>query len=176
MIKNTTPNIFNTHFLYPSAIFASREPYIVTTILGSCVSVCICDPVRCTGGINHYMLPLWNGQGLASPKYGNFAIEKLVDKMISFGSRREHLVAKIYGGGEIIPTPVTNFSIGKKNIEIAREILNKMGIQVISSNTGGKNGRKILFNTYSGEVKHTFIDKLNNGLNNSNLNGFKSIK
>ena len=71
-----------SHFLYPSALFASREPYIVNTILGSCVAVCLYDVKLQIGGINHYMLPFWNGQGLASPKFGNIAISKLLEKMI----------------------------------------------------------------------------------------------
>ena len=70
-----------THFLYPSTLFASREPFIVNTILGSCVAVCIYDTVLKFGGINHYMLPFWNGQGLASPKFGNIAIHKLLEKI-----------------------------------------------------------------------------------------------
>ncbi|HEX2974864.1 MAG TPA: chemotaxis protein CheD, partial [Bacteroidales bacterium] len=58
-----------SHFLYPSTLFVSREPVIVNTILGSCVAVCLYDTLLKYGGINHYMLPLWNGQGLASPKF-----------------------------------------------------------------------------------------------------------
>ena len=70
-------------------LFANITPTVVTTILGSCVSVCFSDPVMKMGGINHYMLPYWNGQGLASPKFGNIAIEKLLEKMISMGVIKE---------------------------------------------------------------------------------------
>jgi chemotaxis protein CheD len=153
---------FKTHFLFPAALFVSKEPYLVTTILGSCVSVCLWDTSLNTGGINHFMLPLWNGQGLASPKYGNIAVEKLVGKMISLGCRKENLVAKIYGGGEIIPTStVSKFNIGERNVDFAREMLAKLNLKVISTNAGGKNGRKIIFNTFTGEVKHFNIDRLN---------------
>jgi chemotaxis protein CheD len=59
----------NSHFLYPAALFASSQPYVINTILGSCVAVCLWDPVYKVGGMAHYMLPLWNGEGLASPKW-----------------------------------------------------------------------------------------------------------
>ena len=69
------------HYLYPSALFAEKEQYMVDTILGSCVAVCLFDTKLKIGGINHYMLPLWNGNGLASPKFGNIATEKLIEKI-----------------------------------------------------------------------------------------------
>lgn len=85
------------HFLYPSTLFASKDPYVVKTILGSCVAICIYDTVARAGGINHYMLPNWNGHDLASPKYGNIAIEKLLERLYMLGCRRENMQAKIFG-------------------------------------------------------------------------------
>jgi len=147
------------HFLYPSAIFASKTPYRVSTILGSCVAVCLFDPMLKFGGINHFMLPYWNGQGLASPKFGNIAIEKLIEKMLLMGSDKRNLKAKVFGGGEVIETSIKQFVIGERNIKIAFEMLEEFKIPVIAKSIGGKNGRKIEFNTATGEVKHKFIDK-----------------
>src|SRR5574344_1419860 len=90
------------HFLYPSSLFASREPYVVKTILGSCVSICLWDKRLKIGGINHYMLPSWNGNDLASPMYGNIALDKLIDRMMALGSRLDDLQAKVFGGGELL--------------------------------------------------------------------------
>lgn len=148
-----------THFLYPAAIFVSREPYLVTTILGSCVAVCLWDEHLGIGGINHYLLPLWNGQGLASPKYGNISIEKLTAKMFSLGCKRGNMKAKIFGGSEILRTSGFSYSIGTRNVEVAKEMLNDLNIKIVSSNSGGKVGRKILFNTRTGEVKHKLIEE-----------------
>ncbi|HES59100.1 MAG TPA: chemotaxis protein CheD [Caldithrix sp.] len=156
---NKTEKTVVKQFLYPSAIIVSTEPCEVTTILGSCIAVCIIDPVLCIGGINHYMLPLWNGIGLASPKYGNVAIEKLIDKLIMLGSKKDNLTAKVFGGGEVLETNSVQYNIGLRNIEIAREILNEKRIPVISSSLGGSYGRKIIFKTHTGEVKHFFINK-----------------
>jgi chemotaxis protein CheD len=144
-------------YLYPAALITMEISGYVHTILGSCVSVCLYDEVRKTGGINHYMLPFWNGDGLPTPKYGNIAIQKLLEKMISIGSRKEHLVAKIFVGGEVIESLNQSFNIGRKNIAIAVDMLNELKIPIIAQSTGGNLGRKIIFNTYSGEVIHRFV-------------------
>ncbi len=150
---------YNQHYLYPASLFASPQPHQISTILGSCVAVCFFDPILRIGGMNHYMLPLWNGQGLASPKFGNIAIDKLLEKMISMGSNPRNLQAKVFGGGEVIETNVGLFHIGERNIQIAKDILTELKISVVSSSTGGKLGRKIIFYTDTGEVRHKFISK-----------------
>lgn len=150
-----------THFLYPAAIFASDQPYFINTILGSCVAVCLYDPYKKTGGMAHYMLPMWNGEGLASPKYANIAMEKLLDKMNSFGSKNGSIKAKIFGGGEVIDSSAPYFNIGRRNIEVAHQLLKDHNIPIIGSSTGGKEGRKIVFNTYTGEVRQRYIKRSN---------------
>jgi chemotaxis protein CheD len=106
------------------------------------------------------MLPYWNGQGLASPKYGNIAIEKLIDKMISLGCKKNNLQAKIFGGGEVIETNIVQFHIGERNTQIAREILIEKNIPIVAFSHGGKLGRKIEFYTSSGEVKQKYVQKM----------------
>ena len=147
-----------THYLYPSALFADPQPHQVTTILGTCVAVCIWDPINKIGGINHYMLPFWNGDGLASPKYGNIAIEKLVQKMISMGSSPDYLQAKIFGGkGGGGDQPSSVYMIGERNITVAKEMLKEYGIPIVSQSTGGDFGRKLMFFTNTGEVLMKYL-------------------
>jgi len=150
-----------SHFLYPAALFAPREPHIINTILGSCVGVCFHDPTMNIGGMAHYMLPLWNGEGLASPKYGNIAIERLLEKLKSFGSKKYNIKAKIFGGGEVIESHAPYFYIGQRNIEIAEEMLGDMKIPIVASSTSGKMGRKLIFNTYTGEVRQRYVKRQN---------------
>ena len=138
-----------TIYLYPSLIHVSREPILIKTILGSCVSVCLWDKTKKYGGMNHFMLPGVNGTDVLSAKYGNVAIEELVTKMRKIGSYQENLVAKIFGGSD---TFKHESGIGIKNIDTAYRLLKLMKIPVVASNTGGRKGRKLLFNTYSGEV------------------------
>ncbi len=147
----------NKHYLYPSTIFASNHGYQITTILGSCVAVCLYDPYKQIGGMNHFMLPFWNGEGLASPKYGNIAIEKLIKKMLNMGSGKGNLKAKIFGGAAIMEAANNQYTVGEKNYMIAQEILNNERITVIASSVGGTYGRKILFNTQTGGVRQKYI-------------------
>jgi chemotaxis protein CheD len=142
------------HYLYPSNLFSSASAHLVTTVLGSCVSVCLVDEKRKIGGINHFMLPLWNGQGLASVKYGNIAMDKLINEMEQLGSNRKDIVAKIFGGAN-----QANFTIkiGERNLELAKTMLEHARIKIVAESTGGQMGRKIIFNTYTGTVRMKIV-------------------
>ncbi len=150
-------DVYLKHYLYPSAIFADKKPHKVSTVLGTCVAVCIHDTKLNIGGINHYMLPLWNGEGLASPKYGNIAIEKLLDRMYQMGSDKKNIVAKVFGGKEAEDEKTSIFNIGKRNFELALENLKKENIKIVSQSIGGPYGRKLLYATNTGEVLMKYI-------------------
>lgn len=140
------------HYLYPGTIFVHRQPHLVTTVLGSCVSVCLWNQTAQLGGINHYLLPLWNGEGLPTPKYGNIAIAKLVEKVKALSGPGDKLVAKVFGGASMWEKADGLLAIGKRNIEFAIETLDASGIAIISSDLGGHQGRKLIFNTGDGTV------------------------
>ena len=148
-----------SHFLYPAALFASESHYQINTILGSCIAICFWDSRLRIGGMCHYMLPYWNGEGLASPKYGNIAIDKLLEKMYSLGSKKVNIIAKVFGGGEVIETKTQQFFIGERNIQLAWEQLKELNIPIVSSSVGGKLGRKIIFDTNTGEVKQRYVKR-----------------
>jgi chemotaxis protein CheD len=149
----------NNHYLLPGNLFAHHEEHLVTTVLGSCVSVCLWDSVRGIGGINHFMLPLWNGDGLASPRYGNIAIQKLIAKMLAVGADRSSLKAKIFGGGDVLKVTSAYMNIGARNVVVAEDLLREEKIPVISADTGGKHGRKLIFNTRTGVVLVKLLKK-----------------
>lgn len=140
------------HFLHPCTIFVHREEHWVSTILGSCIAICLWDEQRALGGINHFMLPLWNGEGLPTPKYGNIAIEKLVERMRAEGCAERGLVAKVFGGASVIPSDPGATTIGDRNVTVAQELLKGHGIPVIAAAVGGLQGMKIHFNTRTGKV------------------------
>jgi chemotaxis protein CheD len=146
---NTHPK---THFLLPGALFCSEESHLVTTVLGSCVAVFLWDAKRQMGGVNHFLLPLWNGEGLATPKYGNIAISRLLENMLALGSTRHDLKAKVFGGACLWGNPEGLLAIGDRNIELARNLLSEQGIPIISSDVGGQLGRKVIFDTAKGSV------------------------
>jgi chemotaxis protein CheD len=160
MTKSQEIPLAGCHFLYPAAVFASREPSRVQTLLGSCVAICLYDQILKVGGINHFMLPQWDGRGPQTPKYGDVAVDMLIDKMIDIGSRKESLIAKIFGGGNQ-HTSNKILSIGDRNSEIATHSIKKHGIQIVASSLGGINGRKIVFNTFTGVVLMKFIVQQN---------------
>jgi len=142
----------NKHFLYPGTLFADPRDFLISTVLGSCVSVCMWDAVARLGGMNHYMLPLWNGEGLATPKYGNIAIEKLRARLLAMGCRREHLTAKLFGGANVVGRGSDVFMIGDRNINLAYDLLKDFDIPVEACDVGGNAGRKVIMNTASGVI------------------------
>lgn len=147
-----TDEAVNKHFLFPGTIFAEPQEYLISTVLGSCVAVCLWDKVIRRGGMNHIMLPLWNGEGLATPKYGNIAMEKLFAKVLSIGCRRENLVAKVFGGANVNGTGLEVFMIGDRNATLAFQMLEELRIPVAAKDVGGRVGRKIIMNSESGVV------------------------
>lgn len=156
--KVAAPLVKNCHYLLPSALFVARKPTVVDTVLGTCIAVCLYDESLKAGGINHYMLPYWNGDGLASPKYGNIANELLVQRMESMGCKRRNLVAKVFGGKE--PSQAdSHFTIGTRNYDLAKDQLEEMGIPIVAKSTGGQKGRKIVFHTDTGAVRMKFLNQ-----------------
>lgn len=154
------------HFLFPGTLFAHQEEHLVTTVLGSCVAVCLSDCTTGIGGINHYMLPLWNGEGLPTPKYGNIAIIRLVEKMLGLGCRQGNIVAKVFGGANVLAAAAGIYSVGDRNVLLARRLLGEHGIRITGKDVGGTIGRKLIFNTRSGEI---LVGRMNS--NNSSLGG-----
>lgn len=131
-------------FIHIGEICVAKEPTEIVTVLGSCVAVCIYDRFSRIGGMNHYLLPLWNGNGLESPKYGNIAIPKLIKKMENLGCLKQNMEAKIFGGANIHKTTIEGHMIGKKNIALAKDVLAEYSIPVRAEDTGGNNGRRIM--------------------------------
>jgi len=150
----------NAHFLYPGMIYAETGQCVVSTILGSCVSVCLWDPALRRGGMNHFLLPFWNGEGLQTPKYGNVAIPMLIEKMLVLGSVKGNIRAKVFGGGNVLESTSGLLNVGERNIALAEEALAENRIVTLCRDTGGGCGRKVMFMTGTGEV---FVKKIIKG-------------
>lgn len=149
---------YNSFYLQAGQIFFSREPTIVTTIVGSCVAVCLWDTVAGIGGMNHYLLASAPTANAPVGRFGTTAIPELIEKLVRLGAEKERLVAKIFGGACVLPTlkAAAGGALGTRNFEIAAEMLARLSIPVVSSDVGGSRGRKVLFHTDSGTawVKH----------------------
>lgn len=149
--------VTESKYLYPGMLFAEPGPFSITTVLGSCVSVCLWDPSRRVGGMNHYLLPLWNGDGLRTPKYGNIAIPMLVDRLLEAGCSRGGLKAKVFGGASVLESSSGLLNVGERNIRYAESALEEARIPIIGKDVGGTSGRKLMFVTDTGDV---FVRKL----------------
>ncbi len=137
--------------LHPGHMFASGQPAAVTTILGSCVAVCLWNSARRIGGVCHYVLPHRVGQGHGSPQFGSVAIARLVEALEDLGSKCEHLQARIFGGASITLEARHNPShLGARNVQVARKLLETEGIPVVEADVGGPRARKLVFHTGSG--------------------------
>ncbi|MBF8273461.1 MAG: CheD [Magnetococcales bacterium] len=142
----------NKPFLLPGALFAKDGEYIITTVLGSCISVCLWDRNVKKGGMNHFKLPLWNGDGLPSPKFGNIAIEKLIENLLDIGCQQRNLIAKVFGGAAVIQSASGLLNVGERNIEVARDYLAQARIPIAASDVGGTQSRKVIFKTADGSI------------------------
>jgi chemotaxis protein CheD len=140
-----------TVYLYPGQLFTASQPLMVSTILGSCVAVCLWDEDAGLAGINHFLLPSDPVRGHSDLRYGNIAIERLIGEMVSAGAKKSRLVAKLVGGASIIGNAGgTRQSIGDQNVAVARRMLEKHGIPINAEQTGGQRGRKLIFHTGNG--------------------------
>ncbi len=134
--------------LFAGDYYATKEKNVVlTTLLGSCVSVCLKDKTTGVVGMNHFMLPsnLRRDEIIFSEdaRYGINAMEKMINDMMRLGARRDTLEAKVFGGGKVMDTTLINVS--QSNIDFARTYLKMEDIPIIAENLGGKYGRKLFF-------------------------------
>lgn len=144
-------------FLQPGHIFVAAKPATVTTILGSCVAVCLWDAQRRIGGLNHFLLPHPAAGVAASARFGNVAMELLVTSMREAGARIPFLRARVFGGACMFPQMQSSAHLGVKNAELALDDLARRGIEVVEAHTGGNRGRKLIFNTDEGKAWLTTI-------------------
>ena len=131
----------------------------IGTLLGSCVSVCLFDPVLRFGGMNHFMLPIRTRNSdseFDSLLCGDYAMEVLVNAMLNRGARRQRLIAKAFGGGNVVS--LLRKSVGEGNIAFARTWLEREGIALRASDFGGLWARKIVFDPTSGDAFCRRID------------------
>ncbi|MGL1890098.1 MAG: chemotaxis protein CheD [Spirochaetaceae bacterium] len=153
--------------IYAGELYIGTKGEVISTVLGSCISVCLFDVINNVGGMNHFMLPEGNStfskEHLTDKpmRYGIKAMEILISEMQKKGALRKNLTGKIFGGGNIIIKQDTIQSIGYKNISFAREFLKMEGIPIESENVGNNYGRKLYFLTGENTVfvKEMAIDK-----------------
>jgi chemotaxis protein CheD len=138
-------------FLSPGSIHCAASPTVVSTILGSCVAICLWDCAARVGGMNHFVLPRRN-QHPQHPRFGDVAIDQLIDGMLRLGCSTRHLRAKVFGGAAVLPFGQTRDTVGNQNVQVALAGLRAYGIPVMAQRTGGGRGLMVRLNTETGEV------------------------
>ncbi|MDX1756110.1 MAG: chemoreceptor glutamine deamidase CheD [Marinobacter sp.] len=129
--------------LLPGEYYVSAEPMVIVTVLGSCVAACLQDPVARMGGMNHFLLPdNTSDDDCKSARYGSFAMELLINELLSRGARRDRLQAKVFGGGRVIESFSAN-PVGDRNAEFVRRYLQAEKIPIIASDLLGDYPRKV---------------------------------
>lgn len=138
-------------------IYVTSQSIPILTVLGSCVSACIRDPVVGVGGMNHFMLPegdtakaeAWGDRAVLH-RFGNLAMESLIQTLLHAGAVQERLEAKLFGGGRILDF---SLDVGALNAEFAQDFLNRKGIAIDAMDVGQDYARKIVYEPGSGVVK-----------------------
>lgn len=147
-------NSFNRNIvtIYPGEYYVSKGPEFVSTILGSCVAICLYDPYKQIGGINHFMLAKPGSKEKIAEhngpigRFGKYAIDLLIEDMIKAGADRDHLQAKIFGGSNVFNLPETSHEqVGSENIKFAKQYLAELNIPIMTEDLGGVPSRKIIF-------------------------------
>lgn len=133
----------------------------LTTVLGSCVALCLFDPEARVGGMNHFLLaqpPADMPPAAVDEHYGTYLMELLVNQMLGRGARKAGLKAHLYGGANVNRNMMR---IGTANADFARGFLQREGIELVRSDLGGTAARRVDFRPASGQVRcRTVEDRL----------------
>ena len=125
----------------------------ISTLLGSCVAVCLFDPKLKFGGMNHFLLPTHTGAANADIDVimsGDYSMEVLVNGLLNKGAQKSRLVAKAFGGGTIVSS--IRMAIGERNSAFAQEWLEREGIPLVASDFNGPWSRKVVFVPQNGDA------------------------
>ena len=122
---------------------------IGATVLGSCISACIRDPLLKIGGMNHFLLPGEAASQNESARFGAFAMEQLINEILKRGGKRERLEVKIFGGGNVIASSAL---VGTKNINFVKQYLLREDMQIVAEHVGGKWPRKVRYQPNTGKA------------------------
>jgi chemotaxis protein CheD len=152
--------------VFPGEFYTTnKSDEVLVTILGSCVSACIRDPRLGIGGMNHFMLAegeaqSWGGDS-KSTRYGNFAMEKLVNELIKAGASRNSLEIKVFGGGNVTDT---RNAIGTQNADFVLKYLESEGLNCAAKDLGGLHPRRIHYYPATGRVVRRILAGSENSL------------
>jgi chemotaxis protein CheD len=155
--------------IMPGEFFVTPEDLGISTVLGSCVSACLRDPVAGIGGMNHFLLP---SVGIAArdldsfivsaeARYGVHAMELTINALLRLGARRDRLEAKVFGGAAVIDSFI-NLNVGAQNARFVLDFLERESIALIASDLGGTRPRRVHYQPRSGTafIKYLVVQEI----------------
>ncbi len=158
--------------ILPGEFYVSTEGEMIVTVLGSCISACVRDRVTGIGGMNHFMLPVQSDLSLnvktnlpvsASARYGNWAMEYLINEIFKNGGTKKNMEIKVFGGGKVLES-MNNIDIGRKNIEFVKQFIANESLYLAAEDVGGLYPRKVLYFPDTGSVKVRKLKTMRNSL------------
>jgi len=144
--------------ILPGEFYVTRNSEMIATTLGSCVSACIWDSAAAIGGMNHFMLPLteeesdkvtWGNVASDATRYGNYAMEHMINELLKYGASRDRLQAKVFGGARVL-RHLTD--VGERNVQFVLQYLKEENIALLGEDLMNVHPRKVLFDPISGKV------------------------
>ena len=142
-------------------LHTSCKPLLLDTVLGSCISACLYDPVSGIGGMNHFMLPEGaDPENPTSARYGVNAMELLISQLMKLGGERRRFQAKIFGGGHVLKIRESLDGVPQRNIDFVRRFLETEQIPVVREDVGGYQPRRVLFHTHTGKVYLKYLGNI----------------
>lgn len=154
--------------ILPGEYYVTTENEMITTVLGSCIAACIRDCENGIGGMNHFMLPESSAEQSRSlessllgnaTRYGNFAMEHLINTILTHGGQRKNLEIKVFGGGKIIPSLS---DVGSRNIGFILDYIDTEALNLLAQDLGDIYPRKVNFYPKTGRVRMKKIKNLHN--------------
>jgi chemotaxis protein CheD len=167
-VKRSWNNTYEAYAarILPGEYYVTKSDEGVYTTLGSCISACIRDRVTGVGGMNHFMLPAsgdadgWKSTSLsAATRYGNFAMEHLINVILKNGGNRQNLEVKLFGGGRILQNMT---DVGMRNITFARDYIKTEGLKVVAEDVGDIFPRMVVYFPATGKVRVKRLRSLHN--------------
>lgn len=132
--------------LWAGDIVVSRERIRMTTVLGSCISVCLFDSASRFGGMNHYLLPSPGPDA----RHAEWSIRALHQRMVELGCRLSCLQAKVFGGGSPLAMANESVAVGPENARVAFDVLSQLKVPIVGERLGGNHGMRVYFENWSG--------------------------
>lgn len=169
--EHLAPNrYYDKHFsteavkILPGEYFATENTTMIVTVLGSCVSVCLRDPITRIAGMNHFLLPANKDEvnfDSDSARYGVYAMEILINHLMKLGAAKHRLEAKVFGGGNVLQQLRSN-AVGMQNAQFVTEYLQAENIPILAEDLLGEYPRKVYFFPETGQVKVRKLKALHN--------------